>query len=435
VTTLRPEAVAFSRLADLESWEVVSEKRRVGPVDVVIVGRGIAGGALATVLAAGGMQVLSLELQAGYRDHVRGEILWPWGVRVARRLGLERILVDAGAAVVPRLDFYDEGAPEPIRIDVDKIVSGVHGSLNIAHPPACSALAEAAGTAGADVRWGVRNVRIEAGEHPQVRWTTSDGDDEEASCGLVVGADGRRSSVRSQAGIGLEIDPPAHFIAGMLVEAVESLNEEVNVMARESDLIFYSLPQRGGRARLYLCFPADQQSRFAGRDGPERFLHASRLGCLEGVADWWASRPAGPCGTFPGEDSRTESPIGHGVVLIGDAAGYENPLQGQGLSMALQDVCDVSEALLSAASAKADLTGYAERRLTRKRLADLGTILEVWTNEGCVIQAPEERSARTEFIEADEVLSALELCFLAGFDSLPQDLTQTDLTDRLAAYG
>jgi hypothetical protein len=73
--------------------------------------------------------------------------------------------------------------------------------------------------------------------------------------------------------------------------------------------------------------------------------------------------------------------------------------------------------------------------MTRKRLADLGTILEVWTNEGCVIQAPEERPARTEFIEADEVLSALALCFLTGFDSLPQDLTERDLADRLGAYG
>jgi hypothetical protein len=103
--------------------------------------------------------------------------------------------------------------------------------------------------------------------------------------------------------------------------------------------------------------------------------------------------------------------------------------------MALQDVHDVSEALLSAESAKTDLTGYAERRMTRKRLADLGTVLEVWTNEGCIAQDPEERAARNEFIEADEVLSALQLCFLTGFDSFPQDFTRTDLADRLAAYG
>ena len=70
----------------------------------------------------------------------------------------------------------------------------------------------------------------------------------------------------------------------------------------------------------------------------------------------------------------------------------------------------------------------------RKRLADLGTLLEVWTNEGCVAQDPAERAARNEFIEGDEVLSALQLCFMTGFGELPQDLTHTDLADRLAAY-
>jgi 2-polyprenyl-6-methoxyphenol hydroxylase-like FAD-dependent oxidoreductase len=203
-------------------------------------------------------------------------------------------------------------------------------------------------------------------------------------------------------------------MAGMLLEGVEGMNLGVNVIARESDLMFYSFPQQDGQSRLYFSFPTDQQTRFAGSEGPERFLHASRLGCLDGVADWWAARPAGPCGTFPGEDSRTQYPIREGVVLIGDAAGYENPLQGQGLSMALQDVCDVSEALLSAESATTDLTGYAERRLTRRRLAGLGTILEVWTNEGCIVQDPDERAARNTFIEANEVLLALQLCFLTG---------------------
>jgi hypothetical protein len=81
------------------------------------------------------------------------------------------------------------------------------------------------------------------------------------------------------------------------------------------------------------------------------------------------------------------------------------------------------------------LSGYAERRLSRGRLADLGTVLEVWANEGCIVQDPDERAARNMFIETDEVLSALQLCFLTGFDSLPQDLTDADLADRLAAYG
>src|SRR5262245_19276333 len=63
--------------------------------DVVIVGSGIASGALATGLAASGVRVLTLERQVEYRDHVRGEILWPWGVRLARKVGVEGVLLDA----------------------------------------------------------------------------------------------------------------------------------------------------------------------------------------------------------------------------------------------------------------------------------------------------------------------------------------------------
>jgi 2-polyprenyl-6-methoxyphenol hydroxylase-like FAD-dependent oxidoreductase len=111
----------------------------------------------------------------------------------------------------------------------------------------------------ADVHKGVRDVRLETGKRKLVRWTEKDGGKCEAHCRLVVGADGRRSSVRSQARIELEVDPPAHLVAGMLVDNVEGMDDEVNVMAREADLIFYSFPQQAGSSRLYLCFRTGQE--------------------------------------------------------------------------------------------------------------------------------------------------------------------------------
>ena len=47
--------------------------------DVVIVGAGIAGGALGTVLAEAGFEVALLEREISYPDRVRGEFLAPWG--------------------------------------------------------------------------------------------------------------------------------------------------------------------------------------------------------------------------------------------------------------------------------------------------------------------------------------------------------------------
>jgi menaquinone-9 beta-reductase len=215
--------------------------------DFVIVGGGIAGGALATVMARAGASVLVFERQPRYQDHVRGEILWSWGVQVARRLGIEQTLLNAGALVVRWLDSYDEGAPSPDRTDASAVFSGINGSLNLSHPTACAALADAAVLAGADVRMGVRQVHVAPGKRPLVRWTANNGEEQQARAEVVIGADGRRSSVRSQVAIPFQVDPPAHLIAGMLAEGIEGMDQGVNLIARESDLLFFSFPQGAGR--------------------------------------------------------------------------------------------------------------------------------------------------------------------------------------------
>ena len=72
--------------------------------DVVIVGGGIAGSALAYALASAGRTVTVLESSVEYEDRVRGEAMMPWGVKEARDLGVEQVLLDAGAHVAPGLD-------------------------------------------------------------------------------------------------------------------------------------------------------------------------------------------------------------------------------------------------------------------------------------------------------------------------------------------
>ena len=54
--------------------------------DVVVVGAGIGGSALATALAGDGLQVRVLEQTVEYEDRVRGESMMPWGVAEARAL-------------------------------------------------------------------------------------------------------------------------------------------------------------------------------------------------------------------------------------------------------------------------------------------------------------------------------------------------------------
>jgi 2-polyprenyl-6-methoxyphenol hydroxylase-like FAD-dependent oxidoreductase len=54
-------------------------------------------------------------------------------------------------------------------------------------------------------------------------------------------------------------------------------------------------------------------------------------------------------------------------VLVGDAAGHNDPIIGQGLSIALRDVRLVSEAILAGSRDRASFRPYVEERLERMR--------------------------------------------------------------------
>jgi flavin-dependent dehydrogenase len=178
--------------------------------EVVVVGGGIAGSALATVLARGGFEVLVLERQTAYRDKVRGEAMLCWGVAEMLRLDLEKPLLDAGGSYVTRVVPYDE-VFEPSQAQagarrLDNLLPGVAGSFDVGHPEACEALVHAAAEAGATVVRGVGDVEVTAGAAPAVRYEHDDVA-HEVSCRLVVGADGRMSTVRRQLGIELHQTP------------------------------------------------------------------------------------------------------------------------------------------------------------------------------------------------------------------------------------
>jgi len=78
--------------------------------------------------------------------------------------------------------------------------------------------------------------------------------------------------------------------------------------------------------------------------------------------------PVGPRATLTGEDTWTDVPFVQGVVLIGDAAGYNDPIIGQGLSLALRDVRIVSKLLTDDEDWSPErLRPYAEERRERLR--------------------------------------------------------------------
>jgi 2-polyprenyl-6-methoxyphenol hydroxylase-like FAD-dependent oxidoreductase len=81
--------------------------------DLIVVGGGVGGPALATVMARAGKSVLLLEKSTVYEDRVRGEWISPWGVTETKRVGLYDLLMRAGGHHLSRHVTYDESrAPE-----------------------------------------------------------------------------------------------------------------------------------------------------------------------------------------------------------------------------------------------------------------------------------------------------------------------------------
>lgn len=386
--------------------------------DVAIVGGGIAGASLAAALAADGLAVTVLEASEEYRDRVRGESMVPWGVKEAREVGAEEVLLAAGARITPTWLQYDEQLPREVTeanpIPAGMMVPDVPGTLNLRHPDACQALIEHAAACGARVVRGVTDVKLQRGPRPELTFTAG-GHAGQVAADLVVGADGRNSTVRRQTGIPLERQEETNMMAGLLVET-DGLPEDCDWLAGEADLFMAAFQQPGGRVRIYLCPPASDRHRFAGSGAVEEFLRAAAFKCLPFGEALSTGTPAGPLATYPGDDTWAPRPFARGVVLIGDAAGHNNPIIGQGLSISMRDVRLVRDAIREHGPGDADFSSYATERLERmRRLRCAATFMAAAFGEDA-----EDRSARrARFFELQQT-EPLILGLLGGLFTGPE---------------
>ncbi len=393
--------------------------------DVIIVGAGIAGGALATVLARAGRSVLLLEKSETFTDHVRGEAIVPWGVKEAQDLGLHEDLIAAGAHYVSRGVGYDELNPasvvEAAPTDMALFVPGVRGILAIGHPQHCQALLDAAVSAGASVRRGVEIAALEAGAAPEVTFEAA-GETVTARARLIVGADGRTSPVREALGISLTIGAPRTCLSGLLVADAEDWDIDTWMLGTEKDFCFAAFPQGGGRARVYGWWNVGERRRFAGPGGVDAFLAAFNLGCCPKSATIAGARAAGPLITFLNNETVAERPLTKGAVLIGDAAGWTDPLSGLGLSCAYRDARIVSEILL--ASDDWSDTAFASYALERnERLRRLRFVTEIESTLFCDFEDL-GRARRRQFFDrlpSEPNLAAHLIANLAGPESQPPE--------------
>jgi 2-polyprenyl-6-methoxyphenol hydroxylase-like FAD-dependent oxidoreductase len=397
----------------------------VADYDIIIVGGGIGGPALAAVMARAGRSVLLLEQSEVYVDRVRGEWISPWGVAEVRRLGLYDTLQAADGHHLNRHVSYDEGGDplhaEENAADLGRFIQDVPGPLCLGHPRHCQALFDAAGAAGAEARRGVQVAEIAVSPTPTATYVDARGR-HTATARLIVGADGRASTVREAANIRLRQDAPHHWFAGLLVDGVNDWDPLREASGTEGDFHFLAFPQGEGRMRIYGGYALDQGRRFRGADGPRRFLDAFAFASAPRTRAIVAGRPAGPLLSYMNSDAWTDEPFAEGVVLVGDAAGWNDPILGLGLSITYRDVRIVRDILLDSddwSAAAFRLYGEERReRLRRLRFAAaLQSRMEVEFDDAA-------RRRRTRFVErsaADPSLRQLGMVVMGGPERAPAD--------------
>src|SRR6185437_11849932 len=121
--------------------------------DVISVGGGLGGAALAKVLAEKGVRVLVTEHELEFKDRIRGEWMAPWGVAEAQKLGLYDRMLETCAHEQPFFHTF----PFPPR-DLRATTPHRLPALTFFHPAMQEVVLDSAIRAGADV-WRGASVR------------------------------------------------------------------------------------------------------------------------------------------------------------------------------------------------------------------------------------------------------------------------------------
>ena len=305
--------------------------------DIITVGGGLGGSALAQAMAAAGKRVLVVEAETEFRDRVRGEQVPSWGVAETKELGIHDLLRKTCAHETPYWQTYI-GPMALENRDLRATTPQGCANMTFYHPAMQETLLAAAENTGATVMRGAHVRAVEPGVEPAVT-VERDGKSDRFTARLIAGCDGRNSSVRKGTGFATEQEPDRMQLSGLLMDGLD-VPEDTQFVFLDIEggtgSIFF--PQGNGRVRTYFASRASDGPRFSGVKDIPAYTERLRRAAPEGEK-WFANaKPAGPLATFNGAESYVPRPYANGVALIGDAAATSDPTWGQGLSLTLRSV-------------------------------------------------------------------------------------------------
>ncbi|XP_041020209.1 squalene epoxidase 3-like [Juglans microcarpa x Juglans regia] len=397
--------------------------------DVIIVGAGVAGAALAYTLGKDGRRVHVIERDLTEPDRIVGELLQPGGYLKLIELGLEDCVEEIDAQRVVGYALFKDGKNARLSYPLEKFHSDVAGR-SFHNGRFIQRMREKATT--------LPNVQLEQGTVTSllegngtikgVQYKTKDGQEHKAYAPLTIVCDGCFSNLRRSLCYP-KVDVPSCFV-GLVLEncKLPFANHGHVILADPSPILFY--PISSTEVRCLVDVPGQKLPSVANGEmanylktvvAPqipaelkEAFISAVDKGNIRTMPN--RSMPADPLPT-------------PGALLMGDAFNMRHPLTGGGMTVALSDIVILRDLLkpLRDLNDAPSLSKYLESFYTlRKPVASTintlaGALYKVFSSSPD--QARKEmRQACFDYLSLGGIFSTGPVALLSGLNPRPLNL-------------
>lgn len=329
--------------------------------DCVIVGARCAGSPLAALLARRGLRTAVVEQATFPCDTLSTHLIHAQALAFLDRLGVMEKIRATGAPLVGRFDTRQEDLEYTTPIPQQP--GDVGGFASVRRALLDPILAQAAVEAGADLRMASKVTALveDRGRVAGVR-VTQNGSETTLRARLVIGADGRNSTIASLVGARkYNLTPNERFVYWSFFEGADPGSDPASVMHHWGERIVIGNPADSGLYQVIVAPDLRELPRFRGdlegsfmeyarscRPVAQALSSARRVGKIFGMLRW---------------EGFFREACGPGWVLAGDAGHFKDPMPGQGMQDAFRQVDALASAIADA------LDGSGE---------DIDRALEAW---------------------------------------------------------
>ncbi|KAI3460122.1 hypothetical protein Pfo_016785 [Paulownia fortunei] len=327
---------------------------RKGGDDVVIVGAGVAGAALAHTLGKEGRRVRVIERDLTEPDRIVGELLQPGGYLKLIELGLEDCVEEIDAQRVFGYALFKDGNSTRLSYPLEKFHSDVSGRSFHNGRFIQRMREKAASLPNVQLEQGtVTSLLEENGTIRGVQYKTKSGEESKAYAPLTIVCDGCFSNLRRSL-CSPKVDIPSCFV-GLVLENCQLpfANHGHVILADPSPILFY--PISSTEVRCLVDVPGQKVPSVSNGEmakylktvvGPQvpPELHDAFISAIE----------RGNIRTMPNRSMPAAPHPTPGALLMGDAFNMRHPLTGGGMTVALSDIvvlrnllrplCDLNDA-------------------------------------------------------------------------------------------